>query len=314
MPSRLRAGTLLVAVLLAVFLGGCTGGAYSSAGSSIIPGPSILPGASLTSGDLRLILVDTFGPRWYCDPDSYPLARPSFEEGQAAIDRFAEIQADAPTFGAIVRHLGYGGAATFSDAQKLEIYRLWKVLASISLEPAANGAYRFDYLAQPPEGGQLGTETTGTIDAGGTIRTEATATAGAPNCPICLARGTAIDTPSGPVAVERLRLGAPVWTLDRAGHRAAATVIALGSTRARVNHRVIHLVLADGRAVTASPGHPLADGRHLGSLRIGDFVDGSRVVGLASKAYGGGETFDLVVSGPTGIYLSDGIPLGSTLR
>jgi hypothetical protein len=152
------------------------------------------------------------------------------------------------------------------------------------------------------------------IDADGTIRTEATASAGAPNCPICLARGTAIDTPAGPVAVDRLRLGALVWTLDRAGHRGAATVIALGSTRAAADHRVIHIVLADGRSVTASPGHPLADGRRLGSLRIGDVVDGSRVVGATSEPYGGGETFDLVVSGPTGIYLSGGIPLGSTLR
>jgi hypothetical protein len=31
-------------------------------------------------------------------------------------------------------------------------------------------------------------------------------------------------------------------------------------------------------------------------------------------AYDGARTFDLVVSGPTGIYLVDGIPMGSTLR
>lgn len=314
MLDRPRSRAWLPALLLVAVLAGCAGGATSSAGSSIIPGPSISPGATLSTGDLRLILLDTFGPRWYCDPDYYPLARPSFEEGQAAIERFPEIQADTQTFGAIVRHLGYDLGTTFSDAQKLEIYRLWKVLVSISLDPAGNGAYRFDYLAQPPDGGQFGTETTGTIEAGGTIRTEASASAGAPNCPICLARGTSIDTPAGAIAVERLRLGATVWTLDRAGHRVAATVIALGSTRAPANHRVIHLVLADGRSVTASPGHPLADGRHIGSLQVGDLVDGSRVVGVASVAYGGGETFDLVVSGPTGIYLSDGIPLGSTLR
>jgi hypothetical protein len=308
-----RAATAVLVLLFAVAVGACSGGATASPGSSILPGPSISPGGTLTTGDLRLILVDTFGPRWYCDPDYYPLARPSFEEGQAAIERFPEIQADAASFGAIVRHLGYLGT-TFSDAQKLEIYRLWKVVASISLEPAANGAYRFDYLAQPPADGQDGTETTGTIAADGTIRTEATATAGAPNCPICLARGSAIDTPTGAVPVDRLRLGATIWTLDPAGRRVTATVIALGSTRAPANHRVIHLALADGRSVIASPGHPLADGRHIGSLRLGDVVDGSRVVGVTSEPYGGGETFDLLVSGPTGIYLSDGIPLGSTLR
>ena len=42
-------------------------------------------------------------------------------------------------------------------------------------------------------------------------------------------------------------------------------------------------------------------------------LDGSSVVELASLPYSGGETFDLVASGPTGTYLSSGIPLGSTL-
>src|SRR5512147_1038990 len=107
MLDRRRARASLVALLLVAVLAGCSGGATSSAGASIIPGPSISPGASLTTGDLRVILLETFGPRWYCDPDYYPLARPSFEEGQAAIERFGEIQADTPLFGAIVRHLGH---------------------------------------------------------------------------------------------------------------------------------------------------------------------------------------------------------------
>jgi hypothetical protein len=76
---------------------------------------------------------------------------------------------------------------------------------------------------------------------------------------------------------------------------------------------VIHLVLTDGRSVTASPGHPLADGRRLGELKAGDEVDGSTVVEATSLPYGGGETFDLVASGETGFYLSDGIPLDTTL-
>lgn len=309
-----RARSSIAVLVLAALLGGCSAGATSSASSSTIPAPSASPGPTLGAGDLRLILVDTFGPRWYCDPDYYPLARPGFEEGQAAIERFPEIKADAALFSAIVRHLGYDLGGSYSDAQKLEIYRLWKVLASISLDPAGNSSYRFDYVAQPPAGGQFGTETTGTIDAAGTIHAEATASVGAPNCPICLTRRTMIDTPLGAIAVERLRLGARVWTLDRSGRRIEASVIALGSTRAPAGHRVIRLVLADGRSVTASPGHPLADGRQLGVLRVGDQVDGSPVIGLTSLPYGGGETFDLVVSGPTGIYLSDGIPLGSTLR
>jgi len=153
----------------------------------------------------------------------------------------------------------------------------------------------------------------GTIDSTGKITIDQQVASGEPMCPICLARGTLIDTPAGAVAVDALRIGDPVWTLDGAGNRVAGTVIALGSTIAPADHHVIRLTLADGRSVTASPGHPLADGRTFGGLAIGDDVDGSSVVELASLPYSGGETFDLVASGPTGTYLSSGIPLGSTL-
>jgi len=43
-------------------------------------------------------------------------------------------------------------------------------------------------------------------------------------------------------------------------------------------------------------------------------VDGSRVVAADLIPYVGDDTYDLVTSGPTGIYLAGGIPLGSTLR
>ena len=90
-------------------------------------------------------------------------------------------------------------------------------------------------------------------------------------------------------------------------------MIALASTTAPADHHVIRLVLADGRSVTASPGHPLGDGRSLGDLSVGDVVDGSRVSALTSVPYLGGETFDLMASGATGVYFSDRIPLGTTL-
>jgi hypothetical protein len=309
----------LAVLTAALILNGCVGGGASAGqsanpNSSVLPGPSIAPGASLDPGDLRLELVDRFGPRWYCDPDLYPIARPSYDEGATAVERFPEMQAEGVIFEAIVRRLGLAGTTTFSAAQELAIYRQWKVLASLALDPLGNGSYRFDYVAQPVGGSSSGVETKGTIDSSGTIRIDATASAAAPNCPICLARGTPIDAPGGEIAVERLALGDQVWTLDRAGLGVVGTVIAIGSTVAPLNHRVIHLVLADGRFVSASPGHPLADGRRLGTLRIGDLVDGSPVLATTSLPYRGGETFDLVVSGETGNYLSDGIPLGTTLR
>jgi hypothetical protein len=77
---------------------------------------------------------------------------------------------------------------------------------------------------------------------------------------------------------------------------------------------MVHLVLGDGRELFASPGHPLADGRLLGSIAVGDRVDGAVVTGAGRTPYRSDTTFDLLPSGPTGTYWADGIPLGSTLR
>jgi hypothetical protein len=309
-----RPATLALVAIVAM-VAGCAGGSPTASPSpdpSIIPGPSLAPGTTLGPADLALLLVDRFGTRWYCDPDEFPVAHG--DETTNAVARFAEVEADAATFGAIVRRLGYTVGSSFTVAQKVAIYRLWKVIVSLPLDPAGGGAYAFEYTAQPVGAAARGVRSTGTISATGVITIESQVPADEPICPICLARGTVIDTPSGPVAVEDLGQGDPIWTLDGQGRRVAGIVIAVGSTDAPAGHRVIRLVLADGRSVTASPGHPLADGRRLGTLRPGDVVDGSPVVSLDWLPYAGGRTFDLVASGPTGTYLSDGIPLGTTLR
>ena len=307
-----------MAVVLTILVACSTGGAPSPSptpGPSGGPGGTIIPGPSgsgtLNAGEIRLLLMDRFGPRWYCDPDEYPVSQGS--EQERAIARFAEMKAEKDLYRAVAARLAINPDADLTDAQKLAIYRLWKVGLTVQLEPIGGDRYRFDYLSQPPAGGAEGTRSAGIVTDRGEITIEATAKAGEPACPICLARGTTIDTPDGPVAVERLRLGDPIWTLDANGRRIRGTVIALGSTTAPADHHVIRLTLADGRTVTASPGHPLADGRTFGALALGDLVDGSRIVGLVFVPYSGGQTFDLVASGPTGLYLSGGIPLGSTL-
>jgi Hint domain len=302
-----------VALALAIVLAACTPTASVPPGGT--PGPTILPGpsggAALDAGELRLLVIERFGALWYCDPDEYPVSRGT--ELERAIERFPEMVAEGTIYQAVAKQLAIDVTGAVADAQKQAIYHVWKVALAIPFDPVGDGRYRFDYLAQPPNGGDRGTRTAGIVNADGSMTIEQQAAAGEPICPICLSRGTLIDTPDGPVAVEDLRLGDPIWTLDANGRRVAGTVIALGSTSAPANHRVIRLTLADGRSVTASPGHPLADGRTLGALAIGDAVAGSRVAGLESIAYDGGETFDLVASGPTGSYLSDGIPLDTTL-
>jgi hypothetical protein len=301
--ARRLAAVLATALLVAA----CS--ARATPGPTIIPGPG--GGGTLSPAELRLHLVDALGPRWYCDPDSYPISRGT--EQERAIEQWPEVEAENELMRAIAARLAIDVDAPVSDADKLAIYQQWKVAVSIPLDVIGDGTFRFDYTAQPVGGATEGVRTAGTIDDRGAITVEQAA-AGEPNCPICLSIGTLIDTPAGPMPVERLRLGDPVWTLDSDGRRIAGTVIAVGSTPAPVDHQVIRLLLADGRAVTASPGHPLLDGRPLGEIRVGEVIDGTRVVAADRRPYTGADTFDLVASGPTGAYFAGGIPLGSTLR
>jgi hypothetical protein len=289
---------------------GPTPGPTSGPTSGPTPGPTSVPAPTLPQ--LKLALVEAYGPLWYCDPDFYPIQRA--DELDSARERWPEVKADAEAFEAIVATKGFDPAGLFTDEQKLAVYQAWKVLNAIALDPIGNDTYRFDYLAQPSGGAAEGTRTAGTITTSGAITVGQQAAAPEPMCPICLAQGTRIDTPGGPVSVESLRIGDPVWTLDAAGARIHGTVIAFGSTVAPAGHQVVRLSLADGRTVTASAGHPLAGGRHLGDLRIGDGVDGSAVASTDLVTYDGARTYDIAVSGPTGLYLVDGIPLASTLR
>ena len=298
---KLRAATAVCLALLVA--AGCTAGAS----------PSPIPaGPPITVSALKFVLIDAYGPLWYCDPDFYPVQRA--EEIDSARERWPEVQADAEAFAAITRRLGLAAAADFTDDQKLTVYRAWKFLNAIALDPIGNDTYRFDYLAQPAADAAEGTRTAGIITQAGAITIEQQAPAGEPMCPICLAIGTEIETPDGRKPVQGLRIGDAVWTLDERGTRVPATVIAVGSTAAPAGHMVVRLVLADGRAVMASPGHPLADGRRLDDLGVGDAFAGSLVISADRVSYDGARTFDIAVSGPTGTYLVDGIPLGSTLR
>ena len=307
----------LLAILLLVAACGSPGPSGSPPSGSIGPGASATPGPSagapLTVAALKYKLIDALGRPWFCDPDEYPVARA--DEKDVAIQRFAEIQKDAPTFDAVVGRLAVSAAAGgWTAEQKLAIYHEWKTLNAIVLDPIGDPGSRFDYIQVPVGGAAQGTRTAGTISASGVVTVERQARSGEPVCPICLARGTRIDTPGGPRAVEELRVGDLVWTLDADGGRVAAPLLAIGSVDAPTAHQVVHLVLADGRELWASPGHPLADGRRLGVLRRGDPVDGAEVVSSELVAYTGGSTFDVLPAGVSGAYWADGVALRSTLR
>lgn len=298
----------LTLVLVAFVAAGCVPGAAGTPGPSptIVPSPS--PGAVLGIAELRYRLIDELGRPEYCDPDSYPVGR---DEVPAMRERFPEIERDPDPMAAIRNRLAVDPDAQLTDDQRLAIYREWKLLNAIVLdgpERAFNLVVRMD-----PSTGS-GTRVTGTIAADGTIRIASQEPGALVECPICLAIGTTIATPDGDVRVEDVRLDMAVWSLDGAGRRIVATVLRIGRTPVPASHAVVRLELADGRVVRASPGHPLADGRLLGSLRAGDIVDGSAVHLARLEPYRSGFTYDLLTSGADSAYLAGGILLASTLE
>ena len=302
-PSGMRSSAAAAMFIAgAMLLGACQAGSPSASPS---------PGEPLTEARAKFALLAELGVLWYCDPDFYPIeVRP---EQDAALELWPEIIADPKAFAAILEHLGWDADRDFNDADKLAVYRDWKLLRAIDLVPVGDGRWGFDVLTLPRQDAQAGFHSRGTVSDRGVVTVTQQEASSGPACPICLARGTLIDTPAGPVRVELLREGDTVWTMDGAGRRVQGRIEALGQVVVPVEHRVVHIVLADGRRAWVSPGHPTADGRRVGELRPGDELDGARVVSADLEAYGGGVTFDLLPRGDTGAYWANGILLGSTL-
>jgi len=89
----------------------------------------------MTHPELRYRLIDRFGSPWYCDPDSYPVARGPREEA-SAIRNFPAIQQDVPAFRLIAKHLNLPQQGGFTTQEKLFVYREFKkVQRAIQLDP-----------------------------------------------------------------------------------------------------------------------------------------------------------------------------------
>ncbi len=137
-----------------------------------------------------------------------------------------------------------------------------------------------------------------------------------PGCPtpICLASNAFIATPDAEIRVQELEEGMMVWTLDKDGNKVAAPILKISRASVSDGHRVMRLVLEDGRQVWASPGHPTADGRDIATLKANDAFDGSVIETIEPVPYWDDTTYDLLPAGDTGAYWANGILLGSTLR
>jgi hypothetical protein len=257
----------LVGLVLTLALAACGGSPLAS------PTPTPQP---LTLPQLKYHVMDEIGRPLFCDPDFYPVARA--DERELAQQRFPEIQKDTETFSAIVTYLRLAPTATYAPDQQLAIYREWKTLNAIQLQPI-NDVWAFAYVAQKTGGGAERVE--GRVSVFGRVTViNRQPQAGPPPCPICLAVGTRIATPEGERAVQELRIGDVVWTSDATGARVASPLVAVGSTPVPSAHRFVRLALEDGRFVHVSPGHPTADGRRVGDLVAGESLDGARIASV----------------------------------
>lgn len=282
------------------------------------PGPSptpipatpipTLPSSSLSPTELKYRVLDQFPDFFFCDPDYYPVARA--DEMELALQRFPELEADREEFDVVLDRNGLSGNTTFTDDQKLLIYREHKQLNAISFEVAGD---QYQFQIQTGTEGQEGSLITATIDGDGSIDIQ-NQEPSFPACPICLTAGTLIDTPQGFIAVEDLRVGDSVWTINQSGERVVEPILRTSHVPVPAGHGVVHVTLSDGRELWASPGHPTADRRMLNDLKINDLLDGARVILIERLLYDERATYDLLPSGDTGFYWANGILMGSTLR
>jgi Hint domain len=296
-------------------------GTAVSDGSTILPGdttpgpiptfepPTPIP--TLESGDsptdLKYAVLEQYPEIFYCDPDFYPVAR--LDELELALDRFPDLEANQEEFQSILSHNGLAGLTEFTDEQKLLIYQEHKKLAAIRFEMAEE-SYQFQIQVTEEVGGVM--VVNGLIDGNGAI-TLLSSQPGIASCPICLAAGTRIDTPGGPVAVQDLRVGDWVWTSNERGERQEAVVLKATRALAPESHETVRVTLDDGRQLEASPSHPTAEGVALGALRVGDSLDGGRVIRIERTPYGQPATYDILPSGGTGWYWANGVLLASSL-
>jgi hypothetical protein len=294
--SRLFIGIILLGIV-AILGGGCVQQ----------PTPPPIPPVTYSIPELKYLLISNFDPVFYVDPDFYPIAREGQEE-KNALEQFNTIKADTIEFSAILEHLGLPNKTDYTSEEKLLVYREHKKLTRAVEITASGDLYNFVLRTGENQGERI----EGTITASGKIKVLKREPS-FNTYPICLTKGTLIDTPDGLVPVEYVKKGMTVWTVDDSGKRIAAGVVETAVTPVPSPFQVVKLKLDDDRTVTASPGHPTAEGRALGEYQVGDTLDGALVMAVDNVTYNAGATYDLLPSGETGLYWANGVLLKSTL-
>ena len=272
---------------------------------------AVSPVEKIDHADLRYRILSQFGRDiFFCDPDSFPVGRSPQLVKESSLQAYPEILKDRDTFDAIAKHLGLKNGSEPSDDEKLALYREYKRLRwAVQFEPL-DDKYKFTVGVKSKDGDF---RIEGTVDRQGKIdvlNKEATHL----SCPICLATNTRIDTPAGPIAVQDIKVGVLVWTLDAKNNRIAMPVLKTAAVAVSAPHSMIHLVLRDGRQLWVSSAHPTVDGKIMDQLTKNAAYDGTTVDSIEIKPYADPQTYDLLPAGPTGFYWANGIPVASTLN
>lgn len=197
-----------------------------------------------------------------------------------------------------------------SDEQTFLVYGEFKKLRGAVHLDRSNDQVRFK-IGLKEKTGDISVD--GLIDRNGAIKIlqrESTFL----TCPVCLAAGTRIQTPDGSVLVQNVKPGDRVWTVDATGHKISVPVLKTSAVPVSSQHRVVHLILSDGRELCASPSHPTADGHTVGELEVNGAFNGALVKSAELISYQEYKTYDLLPAGDTAFYWANGILLASTLR
>jgi hypothetical protein len=128
----------------------------------------------------------------------------------------------------------------------------------------------------------------------------------------CAAPATPIATPAGELAIAELEVGDFVYSVQR-GRVVAVPIVAVHRQSVTSEHGMARLELESGRTLLLSLQHPTADGRTFADLKVGDRLDGARIVQRQVVSYEQPFTYDILPDSDSKTYFAAGVLIGSTL-